>query len=93
MIRRNDSHPVNLFGWLPGCPADGLDKRSLLGSCGQHLALLLTGPRYRHGGRVITAVSCLIGNALACLLDMPGRSQTLIECRVTALPAPSRWCR
>ena len=44
MIRRNDSQPVNLFGWLPGCPAGGLDKRSLLGSCGQHLALLLTGP-------------------------------------------------
>jgi hypothetical protein len=44
MIRRNDSQPVNLFGWLPGCLAGGLDKRSLLGSCGQHLALLLTGP-------------------------------------------------
>jgi hypothetical protein len=53
MIRRNDSQLVNLFGWLPGCPAGGLDKRSLLGSCGQHFALLLTGPA-TDMGRVIT---------------------------------------
>jgi hypothetical protein len=51
------------------------------------------GPPLPTWGRVITAVSCLIGNALACLLDMPERSQALIECRVTALPAPSRRCR
>jgi hypothetical protein len=48
------------------------------------------GPPASDMGRVITAVSCLIGNVLACLADMPGRSQALIECRVTALPAPSR---
>ena len=81
-----------LVRWLPGCPAGGLDKRSLLGSCGQHFALLLTGPATDMGA-CDQAVSCLIGNVLACLLDMPGRSQTLIECRVTVLPAPSRWCR
>ena len=67
MIRRNDSQPVNLFGWLPGCPAGGLDKRSLLGSCGQHFALLLTGPATDMGA-CDHAVSCLIGNVLACLL-------------------------
>jgi hypothetical protein len=56
IIRRNGSQLVNWFGCFPGCPTDGLDKRSLLGNCGQHLALLLTGPA-TDIGRVITAVS------------------------------------